>query len=247
MPARVRVPVGEPAAEPVAARQRDQHDRDRVRPHDRRGAERGRDQPRRGDLGAQRRDAGDEDDALGEAPARGFALIRRSPAAYSHDRGVDQPLDRRAVVGEDVAAAQRRREPPGALRAPAAAARAAPARRAARRRVSGDVGRDHERVQRAGSGRARRARTPSPMRRAQRLLERLRVARVADVDDHRAARAAAGRGRARRTRAWSGRTGCRAGGRRRRRSSRSAPSVRRRNGRASSANSRSCGRGSSPK
>ena len=56
--------IGHPAAEPVADRQRHQHDRDRVRPHDRRGAEERRHQPRRGDLRAQRRGADDEHEQL---------------------------------------------------------------------------------------------------------------------------------------------------------------------------------------
>ena len=47
----VGVPVGEPPAEPVADRERDEHDRDRVRPDDRRVAEERRDQPRGRDLG----------------------------------------------------------------------------------------------------------------------------------------------------------------------------------------------------
>ena len=42
-------------ADPVPDRQRDEHDADRVRPHDRRGAEERRHQPRGRDLGAERR------------------------------------------------------------------------------------------------------------------------------------------------------------------------------------------------
>ena len=89
------------------------------------------------------------------------ALIRGLPRRVGHDRGVDQPLDRRAVVGEDVAAAQRGSQPPGALRRSGCRSGGTGAlaqRLGAERRVGGD----HERVQRAGSGRARRARTPRP-------------------------------------------------------------------------------------
>ena len=56
----VRMAVGEPAAEPVADRQRDEHDADHVRPHDRRGAEERRHQPGGRDLGAERRRPDDE-------------------------------------------------------------------------------------------------------------------------------------------------------------------------------------------
>ena len=54
-PAQRRVAVGQAPADPVADRQRDEHDRDRVRPDDRRRAEERRQQPRGGDLGAERR------------------------------------------------------------------------------------------------------------------------------------------------------------------------------------------------
>ena len=64
----VRPPVRHPPAEPVADRERHQHDRDRVRPHDRRRAEERRHQPRGGDLRAQRRDADREDEQLERRP-----------------------------------------------------------------------------------------------------------------------------------------------------------------------------------
>ena len=51
--AHVRVAVGQPPAQPVADRQRDQHDADRVGPHDGGGAEVGGEQPHGGDLGAE--------------------------------------------------------------------------------------------------------------------------------------------------------------------------------------------------
>ncbi len=57
-----RVAVGELAAVPVADRQRDEHDPDRVRPHDRRGAEVRREQARGRDLGAEDAEADREDD-----------------------------------------------------------------------------------------------------------------------------------------------------------------------------------------
>ena len=64
--------AGRPApAEPVADRERDEHDRDRVRPHDRRGAEVRRQQPRRGDLGAQAGGADDERDRPDHERVRG--------------------------------------------------------------------------------------------------------------------------------------------------------------------------------
>ena len=83
--------VGEPAAEPVADRERDQDDADRVRPDDRRGAEVRRHQPRDGDLGAERAGADDEDEEVevavpGQAPP---------PACGRPDAGLDpvaQPL-----------------------------------------------------------------------------------------------------------------------------------------------------------
>ena len=56
-----RVAVGEAAAEPVADRERDEDDADRVRPDDRRGAEERRHQPRDRDLGPERAGADDED------------------------------------------------------------------------------------------------------------------------------------------------------------------------------------------
>ncbi len=73
-----RVAVGHPAAEPVADRQRHQHDGDRVRPHDRRRAEERRHQPRRRDLRAERRGAPNEHEQLErrERPRRPISLRR---------------------------------------------------------------------------------------------------------------------------------------------------------------------------
>ncbi len=66
--AQVRVAVGVAAAEPVADRECDQDDADRVRPDDRRGAEVGRQQARRGDLGAEAGGADDEDQRRQQPP-----------------------------------------------------------------------------------------------------------------------------------------------------------------------------------
>ena len=81
--AQVGAAVGHPAAEPVADRQRDEHDRDRVRPHDRRGAEERRHQARGSDLGAQGRAADDEDEQLERReparPRRAGVHLRLSP------------------------------------------------------------------------------------------------------------------------------------------------------------------------
>ncbi len=60
--AHVRVAIGVAAAEPVADREGDEDDADRVRPDDRRGAEVGRQQARGGDLGAEAGGADDEDE-----------------------------------------------------------------------------------------------------------------------------------------------------------------------------------------
>ena len=60
----LRAPVGQPPAEPVADRQRQQHDRDRVRPDHRRGAEERRHQALGGDLRPQRAHADREDQRL---------------------------------------------------------------------------------------------------------------------------------------------------------------------------------------
>ena len=106
----VRMPVGQAAAEPVADRERDEHDRDRVRPHDRRVAEERRDQPRDGDLGAERRGPDDEDEQL-----------ERQPAAVPH-AGVqygDGPVsDRRRVLASGHGHRRPRRPRPRAPLAP---------------------------------------------------------------------------------------------------------------------------------
>jgi hypothetical protein len=60
----VRVPVGQTASEPVPDRQRHEHGGDRVRPHDRRRAEEGREQTSGRDLAPQARGADDEDEQL---------------------------------------------------------------------------------------------------------------------------------------------------------------------------------------
>jgi hypothetical protein len=56
------VAVGEAPAEPVADREGDEDDADRVRPDDRRGAEVRRQQARRGDLDSEAGGADDEDE-----------------------------------------------------------------------------------------------------------------------------------------------------------------------------------------
>ena len=61
-PAHVRVAVREAPAQPVADRERHQHDPDGVGPHDRGGAEVRSEQPDRGDLGAQRSRSDHEDE-----------------------------------------------------------------------------------------------------------------------------------------------------------------------------------------
>ena len=81
-PLHVRVAVGQPAAEPVADRQRDEHDADRVRPHDRRVAEVRGDQPRDGDLRPEGRDADDED----EQPERRPAAIPHAASSMARRR-----------------------------------------------------------------------------------------------------------------------------------------------------------------
>ena len=67
----MRAPVGEPAAEPVADRERHQHDGDRVRPDDRGGAEVRRHEPRGGDLGTERGHADREDEHAQQPVVRG--------------------------------------------------------------------------------------------------------------------------------------------------------------------------------
>ena len=78
----LRPPVGEPPAEPVADRQRQQHDRDRVRPDHRRGTEERRHQALGGDLRAQRAHADREDECLQRQRA---ALAPGSTSAPSRD------------------------------------------------------------------------------------------------------------------------------------------------------------------
>ena len=105
--------VGHAAAEPVADRQRDEHDRDRVRPHDRRGAEERRHQARGGDLGAQRRGADDEDEELERreparlaragVPASGSVLVEA-------EIGLAGPADRAEPVGGDLLEGRSRRD-----------------------------------------------------------------------------------------------------------------------------------------
>ena len=77
-----RVAVGQTAAVPVADRQRDEHDPDRVRPDDRRGAEVRREQARGGDLGAEDARPDDEDDeaerGFGQAAHAAASVLRRA-------------------------------------------------------------------------------------------------------------------------------------------------------------------------
>ena len=100
----VRVPVGEPAAEPVADRQRHEHDRDRVRPHDRRVAEERRDQPGDRDLRAERRDADDEDEQLERRPGSHGrpSMATLCSVLVGHEVGLAGAADRAVPVGRDV-------------------------------------------------------------------------------------------------------------------------------------------------
>ena len=75
------VAVGEPAAEPVAERQRDQDQPDDVGPDHRRGAVVGRQQARGADLGGHRADAGEEDEGGQGARAGGRRRARHRPRA----------------------------------------------------------------------------------------------------------------------------------------------------------------------
>ena len=68
--AHVRVAVREAPAQPVADRERDQHDADGVGPHDRGGAEVRSEQPDRRDLGAQRSRSDHEDEQRAGAAFR---------------------------------------------------------------------------------------------------------------------------------------------------------------------------------
>ena len=83
------MPVGHPAAEPVAEREVGEDQPDDVRPDDRRRAEVGREQPRRADLGRQRAGAGEEDDdpeahSSSVAQRRRRRLGRTAASAASH-------------------------------------------------------------------------------------------------------------------------------------------------------------------
>ena len=68
---RLRPPVGNLAAEPVADGEIEQDQPDDVRPHDRRAPEVGREQPRGGDLGGERGRPGRENDDAEARPADG--------------------------------------------------------------------------------------------------------------------------------------------------------------------------------
>ena len=139
-----------------------------------------------------------------------------------HDRRVDEPLDRRAIVGVDGAAAQPGRQPRRGLGATAARSGGSErvAASSARAEAGASVPTSTVLVGLTGS---RRTRVKTPAHRgAEHLLQAIGVARVADVDEHHAAAASGGRAPRRRTRGSTGRRGCRAGGRRRRRSRPSA-------------------------
>ncbi len=112
--AHVRVAVGQPPAEPVADRQRDEHDPDRVRPHDRGGAEVGGEQPHRRDLRAERARPHHEDEqrqrrhlgrrlARDAGPARGPCTRWRSTV-----RRRTRPPRRRPASGTRTSARARR-------------------------------------------------------------------------------------------------------------------------------------------
>ena len=182
--AHVRVAVGEPAAEPVAAGERHQHDADRVRPHHGRGAERGRDEPLGGDLRAERGDAGGEDDELDGGRSAGHF---DSPAAYlTIDVSISHSTGARSSVNT-LAAGQRRAELLALRRGQRAQRRRH--RRGRHQRAVERHARGHQqrvgrldRVARHVPGRPTRSVAVSA------LLQRVAVARVADVDDHRPVR-----------------------------------------------------------
>ena len=67
-PGHRRVSVGQPTTDRVTDRERHQHRRDGVGPHDRARAEPGGEQPRRGDLGTERGEADTEHDDLEQEP-----------------------------------------------------------------------------------------------------------------------------------------------------------------------------------
>ena len=95
-----RVAIGQAAAEPVAGGQRDEHGRDRVRPHDRRGAEVRREQARRRDLGAQAGRADDEDHEL----EPGASHRPKSTTPFPTEPGTSLP----SVTTAELAALDRR-------------------------------------------------------------------------------------------------------------------------------------------
>ena len=93
-----RVAVGEPAAVPVADRQRDEHDADRVRPDDRRRAEVRRQQPRRGDLRAEDAEPDHEDDQAQRGLGKAAHGARRLVAADPGRCAGASPRSRRRVA-----------------------------------------------------------------------------------------------------------------------------------------------------
>ena len=180
--------------------------------------------------------------AVVRGPSGAVASPLTVPAGVVEQRLVDEPLDRRLVVGVDVPPAQRALEPPRVGQRDRAQLRAAAARPPRTRRARDGASCCPSAACSCRARVARDVRERGAHRRRQHLLELRRVLGMADVDDHRAAWREPVARQLEELLASRGRTGCRAGDRCRGRSSRSAPRVRRRNGRASSACTRSCGR-----
>ena len=108
---RLGPPVGDPPAEPVADRQRREDDADEVRPHDRRGAEIGGEQPRGGDLGRERSDPGPEDERAERAVAALRAACRRSGPSRRTGLEPEDALDlAQRLRGEEHRAGQREQD-----------------------------------------------------------------------------------------------------------------------------------------
>ena len=178
--ARVRVPVGEPPAEPVAAGQRDQHDAI-VFAHTTVEAPNAGATSRAAAISAPSvADAGDEDDALGKphGSARRRRAHPRSPprrsstieASISHSTGARSSVKTLAAAAAAARAARRS--------CAASAAQLAPARGASRTRVGRRAATsDAITSEFVGSDRvARDVREHRAQRGAQRLLELVRVA-----------------------------------------------------------------------
>ena len=94
---RLRPPVREASAEPVAESERPEDDPDQVRPHDRRRAEVRREEPRRGDLRRERADPGTEDEraereASGALPGHVLHLQAEDALDLAQRAGCETPV-----------------------------------------------------------------------------------------------------------------------------------------------------------